>query len=242
MTLLSSREQLDTIRRVLEASVRLPFIRDSIPGSLVELTLAEARSATALNTYDFVDVVCPQEAIGWQVKSTKESTPVTWKRAKIPNATELIRRSFEDPSACQDLGDAVINFCNQHARASLATYELDAIGYARVIVMANGDVRYFEKELITNAHLDIFDPAEFRWEWSVQKKTVKKEQLRALHGHHIPTDEKWWAWHGLGENQLHFGGEKHWWPHGDTSNGFSFVWPSNQDRLSLSALADSLLP
>lgn len=122
MTLLSSPAQLGVMRRVLEASACLPFVAGSIPGSHVEQALAEMRSGTVLNTYDFVDVICPQESMGWQVKATKESTPVTWKRAKIPNAQALIEKSDNQPDACQKLGDAIIEFCNQHARNSLDKY------------------------------------------------------------------------------------------------------------------------
>ncbi|MDR2685210.1 MAG: hypothetical protein LBB23_00355 [Rickettsiales bacterium] len=35
--------------------------------------------------------------------------------------------------------------------------------------------------------------------------------MQALHGTDTKTGKKVWAWHGLGEDQLHFCGEKDWW-------------------------------
>ena len=43
----------------------------------------------------------------------------------------------------------------------------------------------------------------------------KKEQLPAFHGVSKKTGKKVFAWHGKGENQLHFSGEKNWWPEVD---------------------------
>ena len=244
MTVLSSPDQLRELRRVLETATRLPFIGSSIPGDIVEQALASARSGEVLNTYDFVDVICLDDSVGWQVKSTKESTPVTWKRAKIPNAQVLIDESLgtRNLRATQKLGDAIIEFCNQHAVESLGVYDLRAIGYARVVVRKNGVVDYFERELITDEHPQLFKPSDFRWEWSVLKNTKKKEQFRALHGFHRTSGERWWAWHGLGENQFHFTGEKTWWPQRTTPNSFSFRLPSGREKLSIQSLIELLSP
>src|SRR5205814_2769173 len=86
----STQEQLDEIQRIVCNYARLPFALDSVPGAVMEGTLEHVRKAKRLNTYDFVDVVNSSDRCGWQVKSTKASTPVTWKRAKIPDARNLI--------------------------------------------------------------------------------------------------------------------------------------------------------
>ena len=77
------------------------------------------RDAEVLKTYDFVDVVKRDSQIGWQVKSTKATTPVTWKRAKIPNQEELMKNSFDSQEKSQVLGNAIVEFCNEHAEASI---------------------------------------------------------------------------------------------------------------------------
>jgi len=89
----SSQKQLEEIKRILSKYLRLPFSGDSIPGAVMESVLAQVRSGRRLGTYDFVDVVSSAEECGWQVKSTKAGTPVTWKRAKLPNSNELIEKS-----------------------------------------------------------------------------------------------------------------------------------------------------
>lgn len=212
MSLLSSKDELANIAKVLTHFHRLPFSGDTIPGSVMEAVLAHVRDADVLNTYDFIDVVSRTTKCGWQVKSTKVTTPVTWKRAKIPNSVELIARSQEGESGCKALGNAIIAFCNDHAVESMRAYELEQIGYSRLILHNGGKATYFEKVLCTTLAPQVFNPDEFEWHWSTPKQTVKKEQLQALHGSHLPTKRKWWAWHGLGENQLHFSGESSWWP------------------------------
>ena len=86
----------------------------------------------------------------------------------------------------------------------------------------------------------VFDPSSFEWRWSTPKVTKKKEQLPALHGIHKDTGKKWWAWHGLGENQLHFSGEGEWWPSQTDSNWFSFKMPKEEERIDLEQLMDFL--
>lgn len=237
MSVLSSPNELKRIAHLVSRFSSLPFAApDSVPGSVLEAILAEVRGATRLETYDFVDVVRPAEHIGWQVKSTKAKTPVTWKRAKIPNALALIDAS-KSPKGAQVLGDAIINFCNEHARQSMRDYGLTEIGYARLVIRANLTAVYFEKIIATSKSPNLFDPREFTWRWSSPKQTRKKEQLSALHGHHVPSGNKWWAWHGLGENQLHFSGEGAWWPR-DTNNAIEFSLPSLVDRMSMQDLVD----
>ena len=208
-------------------------------GRVLEEVLAEVRSARVLPTYDFVDVVSAEEACGWQVKSTKAATALTWKRAKLPNATELINASMESEAACQELGNAIIGLCNEHAQASLADYELEEIGYARLILHPDGQVNYFEKLLCSSSKPHIFDPADFSWHWSDPKQTVRKEQLPALQGMHRRTKRKWWAWHGRGENQLHFAGESAWWPDGGR-HSLSFHAPSAEQKLSIDDILNML--
>ena len=242
MSVFSSQNQLQDIQRILANYFRLPAAGTNIPGQLMESVLSHVRGGTVLNTYDFVDVIHPQISTGWQVKSTKKETPVTWKRAKIPNALELIEASRKSESGLQALGDTIIEFCNDHARASLHNYKLLQIGYSRIILRQNGRVTYFERLLCSKDRPDIFDPADFTWRWSTPKKAIKKEQLPALHGIHRASEEKWWAWHGLGENQLHFSGEPAWWPSDDDQHAFSFQLPSDQEKLSFNQLMSLLSP
>lgn len=233
----SSQEQLEQISNILTGYLKLPFSRDSIPGALMESVISSVRTGEVLNTYDFVDILCKNEKVGWQVKSTKASTPVTWKRAKIPNAPELIEQSRQNAAGLQALGNAIIDFCNEHAQESIERYDLDEIGFSRLIAHKDGKLTYFERILCTKEKPKIFDEKEFSWAWSTPKKITKKEQLPALHGTHLPTNKKWFAWHGLGENQLHFSGEKAWWPTGN-QNKINFKFPTS--RLSQNELMELL--
>ena len=131
----------------------------------------------------------------------------------------------------QALGDAIISFCNEHTLASLNTYELEQVGYCRLVVHGDGQVTYFERQLATREHPEIFSPQDFVWKWSQPKETKKKEQLQALHGTHKPTNKKWFAWHGLGENQLHFSGESNWWPKPGDSHAVTFKFPAADERI-----------
>lgn len=102
------------------------------------------------------------------------------------------------------------------------------LGYSRLIVHNDGRAIYFERALCSRDAPAIFDAADFAWHWSQTKKRNPKEQLSALHGTHCPTNGKWWAWHGRGENQLHFYGEKTWWPTSQASHALSFQIPQEQ--------------
>lgn len=234
----SSSEELKSISNILTGYLKLPFSRDSIPGALMENVLGSVRNGSVLNTYDFVDVVNESKKVGWQVKSTKASTPVTWKRAKIPNAESLIRASKGNAQGLQKLGDSIISFCNDHAKESMDIYKLKELGFARLIVRPNGGITYYEKLLCDVNHPKIFLENEFQWKWSIPKIAKKKEQFPALHGTHKPTGNKWFAWHGLGENQLHFSGEKFWWPDSDESK-IDFNFPNG--RLSQNQLMKLLV-
>lgn len=240
MSVFSTPQQLEQIRIILSSYLRLPFSGETIPGAVMEAVLAYARDATTLHTYDFVDVIKRDARCGWQVKATKAATPVTWKRAKIPNATSLIRASRRSASGLQDLGNAIIEFCNIHARQSLIAYDLDEIGYSRLIIHEDGHVTYFERLLCTRKNPDLFNPRDFKWKWSRPKRTIKKEQLSALHGIHVPTGKKWWAWHGLGENQLHFSGEVAWWPKKGNGHVAMFRLPTDREKISFENLMEFL--
>jgi len=238
--MVSSPSQLREVAHILHAFLRLPVSTDAIPGAFMEATLAHVHGAEVLNTYDFVDVVDCSRRLGWQVKSTKESTPVTWKRAKIPNREKLIAASESSEEGIRLLGKSIIEFCNAHVLASLRAYDLEAIAYARCVLMRDGKVVYFERPLVSKDHPRLFDPREFRWEWSKQKKTRKKEQLSALHGFHKPTGDRWWAWHGRGENQLHFSGERAWWPKPGDSRRVEFRIPMDSEQISMKRLLEML--
>ena len=210
--------------------MRLPFFSGAIPGAVMESVFSFVREGKVLRTYDFVDVIDGQ--VGWQVKSTRAETPVTWKRAKIANAEELISQSFESEGARQALGNAIIDFCNAHASASIDRYSLEQIGYARLVLhQKEGRVDYFERLLCTKQDPRVFRKEEFSWRWTTPKKTQKKEQLRSLIGTRKNGGEKWFAWHGLGENQLHFSGERAWWPQ-ERERMYSFELPREDARLS----------
>lgn len=198
------------IARYFQAFLKLPWAEDSIPGSIVEQIIALTHEGRVLNTYDFVDVYIPGK-IGWQVKSTKSSTPVTWKRAKIQNKEDLIENSRSSEDGLQRLGNSIIDFCNSHAHESIQVYALEEIRYARTILFENKTIRYFERVLCDANNQDVFKKSDYEWVWSREKNTTKKEQLSALHGYSRDTGKKVWAWHGLGENQLHFSGENEWW-------------------------------
>ncbi len=229
-TVHSTPQQLDEIEAAIRTYLRLPFSDETIPGRMMESILSHVRSGDVLKTYDFVDVV--SDNLGWQVKSTKLQTPVTWKRAKIADSEALIRQSRRSRRKTQQLGNDILELCNQHVQESIEKYELDSIGYARLIVdYEAGTITYFEREIASRDNPVVFPPGLFRWEWSKPKKTVKKQQLPALHGFSRDTGKKWFAWHGRGENQLHFTGEASWWP--DREPHFrKFDFPSPNDRLS----------
>jgi hypothetical protein len=212
MTVFSTRAQLEQIARYVQAYVRMPFFdNDAIAGNALEKIIAIVRDAQVLRTYDYVDVVKVGD-IGWQVKSTKAGTPLTWKRAKIPGSAKLIDGSAED-GGLAILGKALIDFCNTHALQSIEEYNLKAIGYSRLIVFPDNRVVYFERELCTRENPRIFDPDDFTWSWTTPKIVKVKEQLEALHGvSKSDGGRKYFAWHGKGENQLHFSGEGRWWP------------------------------
>ena len=237
----STVDQLGTIRRVLRSYLRLPFSTDSVPGAFMEAVLAHVHHGEVLATYDYVDVVNRHQRVGWSIKSTKADTPLTWKRAKLAAKAGLIADSLKTTAGLQKLGDEIIRFCNTHAHESLTKYKLDAIGFARLVLHKNGSIRYFERELCTKAKPDIFNPQDFTWRWSTEKKGGKKEQLSALHGFHVSSGARWWAWHGHGENQLHFTGERQaWWPHPEDPHSIAFAYPAADTRLTLEQLAELL--
>jgi len=240
MKIFSTQEQLQDIKKILSGYIRLPFSCETIPGAIMEAVLAKVRNGVVLNTYDFVDVINKEDYCGWQVKSTKASTPVTWKRAKLPNQEALIKNSRKGVKGAQALGDAIIDFCNNHVCHSFEQYDLHEIGYSRLVIHDDGQISYFEKLLCVRDNPNIFDKSEFTWKWSSPKKTKKKEQLPALHGIHKPTQKKWWAWHGLGENQLHFSGEKAWWPTDNEDHIITFARPTGNEKVLLEKLFEFL--
>lgn len=205
---MSLYREVAAIADQLASFFRLPFATESIPGGFAEALIADHYGGEVLATYDFVDVICKSKQIGWQIKSTKATTTVTWKRAKIEGSAELIQHSdlSGDTSV---LGAKIIETCNEHVQDSLNKYDLREIRYARII-SSPGRFTYFERPLVNTSNPTLFDRSDFSWEWSKPKRTGAKEQLRALHG--FRGNDKWFAWHGRGENQLHFIGEKNWWP------------------------------
>jgi hypothetical protein len=241
MPLYSTPAQLLEISDLTRNFLRLPFGFRSVPGNLLEALVEMTRGTGTerLRTYDFVGVINRQERIGWQIKSLDADTPVTWIRGKLPGKQALIEASFESAEARQALCDTILNYCNDHARASLEKYGLEQIGYIRLINYGTR-FRYFERTLISAQNPILFSPAEYQWQWSEPKITPKKEQLPALHGTHIFTGVKHFAWHGQGENQLHFAGEKTWWPAASYPDSIDFPAPTEDERVSLETLAEWL--
>lgn len=226
--------ELEQIGKLLTAFMRLPFYSKSLPGALVEAVVANVRGGKVLQTYDFVDVVNAPHHFGWQVKSTLFATPVTWKRAMIPNKTELINASHTSEEGRQALGNAIINYCNQHAQASLDRYELQELYYARVIAYEE-HVTYFERPLLNSKRGIIFHPDDFEWQWTEERKSSRALQ-RSFAGFHKTFKTKWFAWHGLSENQLHFTGERHWWPEPTYPYQIRVSKPDPKNKLSFSDL------
>ena len=235
---LSTKDELDRIGAILYAYLRLPFSPDSVPGSIVEHVLGHVRVAEVLKTYDFADVIDRNAGIGWQVKSRKSSTPVTWKRAKIENRNKLISASEGSERGLEDLGRAILDVCNKHLIASLDLYGLHRMGYVDLILHKD-EVEYVECEIPQNSLTCLFDPSDFRWEWSKEKPKGRKEQLSALHGFHAETGERWWSWHGRGENQLHFVGERYWLS-SIQSERIRFPLPDKSQRISIEKLLELL--
>lgn len=227
----STPEQLDQISKIVTQYLRLPMSDDTVPGIFFENVLAYVRSGKKLDTYDFVDVIDDTAKIGWQVKSTKEKTPLTWNRAKLPNVNELIECSRTTASGLQTLGNMIIDHCNRHASESIKLYNLEEIYYARLIIFED-KIRYFEKKLCDKSNQQVFNPELYKWEWASPRRSSKKETLSALHGFDLMTGNKVWAWHGQGENQLHFCGEQKWWD--IDAPGITFPIPTN--KITMSAL------
>ena len=218
--------------KLVQTTLRLPFY-ESLPGAALEEILAHVYGGRRTGTYDFVDVVNAETHTGWQVKSTRRSTPVTWKRAKLPDKDLLIKASHETSTGAQALGNAIIDFCNRAARESIAKYKLRSLKYARLVDYMDGRLTYFEIVLPISGTL--FDTRDFTWSWS-KARHAKKEQLPAFHGVHSNSGKPWFAWHGRGENQLHFKGETAWWPSGDSPDRRDFARLG--DRLRLDDLAN----
>jgi hypothetical protein len=219
---------------------RLPFSRAEIPGGILEWLIAQVHSGEVPPTYDFIDVVDRGSRVGWQIKSTKADTPITWKRVKIPNQSNLIKGSQRSPQGRQILGDTLIDFCNAHARESFVRYPIDFIGYARLVIHADGGITYFERQLCTREEPMIFRKEDFIWRWSEPKRTTKKEQLSALHGIHRDTGVKWFAWHGRGENQFHFTHEKAWWPTDGDTHAITISSAMGADKMTLGEFLETV--
>jgi len=170
-------------------------------GFELEDIVAHVRGGKTTKNRDFADVVLT--VTGFQIKSGFDTTPITWKRIRITHGIRLIQESHLDASICQQIGDSVIAACNAHVAHSFEKYGLEEIGYGRLIFYGNSTAVYFERPLCTRKAMMLFAPADFRWEWG----------KRALHGLHRDTGETWFRWNGDdSDNQLHFAGERRWWP------------------------------
>lgn len=243
--LFSTADDLDRIQKILTALLKLPLTEHTISGDLMERVFAHVRGAEVLRTYDFVDVIDREKKIGWQVKSTMSSTPVTWIRGKISNREHMIAESEKSEDGMKALGAAILDYCNDHIwHSGFEKYNLDHIGYIRLIVFPDGTLRYFERYLCSREQPILFVPDRYNWQWSVQKNAKAKEQLSALHGYFTDPSggqpRKHWAWHGRGENQLHFSGEGEWWPKDGDPHTRNFEFPS-EGKLDFDDLVRLLL-
>lgn len=241
----SSTKELDRIQKILTALLKLPLTDHTISGDLMERVFAHVRNAEVLRTYDFVDVIDRDKGIGWQVKSTMASTPVTWIRGKISNREAMIAESERNQKGMKALGDAILAYCNDHIwHSGFAKYDLKHIGYIRLIVFPDGTLKYFERYLCSRENPILFATERYNWKWSTQKNAVSKEQLSALHGYFSEPSKasprKHWAWHGRGENQLHFSGEGEWWPKDGDPHSRKFKFPK-EGKLDFDDLVRLLL-
>lgn len=224
MGVYSDTMSLQQLRDALSKYLSRPFFAHMVPGQILENSLAEIRHGTVLKTYDFVDVINHNSNCGWQAKSTKEQNPLTWARVKISDR-QLIDDSHDSTKLRQQLGDAILQKCNAHVEKSIKKYELTEVGYARLIIHSSNHVTYFERLLCTKTRPMVFNPDDFIWSWSTGEKITKKGSSPALWGIHKPTNKKWWAWYGLAGNQLHFIGEKNWWPRSTNKHCIQFKLP-----------------
>lgn len=218
------KNELKEISEYLYGYLKMPFSDDFIPGEILEKIIAETKGAERLSTYDFADVIDLDLKLGWQVKSTKESSPLTWKRVNIENASDLINNSLTSESARQILGDKVLESCNNHALKSMENYKLKKIFLSRLIINNNGTITYYEKQLCSIKDPIIFRKEDFFWSWSKPNNQKGKKSLTFI-GYNKITGLKSFSWYGMGENQLHFNGEKDWWPNKSSNNVIKFKFP-----------------
>ena len=236
---LSSTQQMEELQKFVNAYWLLPemFRSPYISGAFVERALAEVRGGKALPTYDFIDVLCDDGKTGFQVKATKGTTTITWMRAKIHHKQALIAASQrasepEHSEGLQALGDAIIDFANEKISKSFRAYKkVENIHYARLKLLSGGRVEYTEAPLCTREKPVLFKKEDFTWAWRQERASETQslemedplettdienapqdidEVISSLQGTHIPTKERWWAWHGKSDNQLHFPGESKW--------------------------------
>jgi len=236
LSLLSSATTMKRIASLISRYHQLPFTAaDSIPGAVMEgvLEIARGSSTRVLRTYDFVDVVDEPNGFGWQVKSTKPGTPVTWKRAKLPDAAQ--RRAFARTSkaAAQKVGAELIEFCNEHAVESLHKFNLDEIGYSRLIVRNNNVATYFERPLISKARPTLFKASDFTWRWTESRASATQQSSLAGYD---SRERRWFSWHS--ENQLHFNNESAWWPQIGDPHRIDFALPTT--KLSIDTVLEWL--
>ncbi len=229
--LFSTKKELKEIANILSGYLKLNIGDNIIPGSIMENTISSVRKAEVLKTYDFVDVICEERKIGWQVKSSKEKTALTWKRVKLPDSAKAIQDSKSSKKELQRLGDMIIDYCNKNAFDCFEKYSIDELGFSRLIMNKDGSLTYYERILCSKDSPMIFKKEDFIWKWSHQRKQNKKESLPGLNGINIHTGEKWFAWYGLGENQLHFYGEKTWRPELE-SNENTIKFKAPKDKMS----------
>ena len=191
-----------TIVSHIQAYSRLPFYRNSVPGDVLESIIAEAYNGSSSGSYSFVDVIAGQR--GYQVKCALSTTPVTWKRVKLPNKNKLLENSSP-----QQLGDMVIDFCNANVQAGFDKHpEMQEIIYSRLVhFKKDNEAAYFERPLCTRANPVLFNKQDYIWSWN----TFTCQTSAALVGTDLK-GTKVFSWYGQGENQLHFHGEALWHP------------------------------
>ena len=245
----STPEQLERIKQTLCSYHMLPFSGTRIPGDVLEGVLAHVRGGDLLGKYDFVDVLQRSEGVGWQVKSTRHRSPLTWMRADFRRRSELVaeadaeRDEGRKRELVQALGDSVIEYANASIRDSFTKYGLQQVMFCHLVLMPENRAMYYEKLLAVEGEEELFRATDFMLSWREPRPGRANrnadpddpgaaEQLPSLRGRHVPTDQDWFAWYGRKGGQLHFLlEEKIWWPPESGAHRIDFDLPAERFKM-----------
>jgi len=192
--ILSTPEQLKEIEECIKCYLTTPFSSMAKLGNELEDIIAYVRGGVVNSAFSFADVII--DRVGWQIK-TSSSYVIIWKRISFPNQTDLIEKSKINP---QELGNMLLNNCNEHVEKCAIKYNLDLFVYSRLITSKNGMFSYFERPV----DKILFSPEMFYWKWG------ERNDYPTFAGYHVVTGEKWFSWSGMKDNQFRFMGEHNW--------------------------------